>query len=224
MSPILSIGLAPREVLFAIAGVVITGVVVIGLASLLKNWRAQQMIKKLGELGVWEGLRDLGIALVVAGIVSGIYEWSTRSIEENKKAVDLFNTINAYFVGEPVWNEYREEVLRAPFLRRNIEIRLRIFREWQSDKGEKVTMPPYRAVLWMEYAYDLYPLSKESWSIPLQHDLDYEMYDNTLNIPRFELVRLTRQVSQWKTQTRTLERDELKSYVENNRTFKIKSS
>jgi hypothetical protein len=196
-----AVTLPPGDVLKAIMWVFLAGVVVIGVAHLLKNWKDTDWFKRCEKFGVWDAIRDIGIALVVAGVVSGVYEWTTRSIDENKKAVNLFNTINSYNVGEPVWSELRNVVFRAPLMRRNIQIKLRLTRNFPAADGTLTPVPAHRAILWMEYSYDLYPLTNESWDIPIQHQLDYEMFDKTLGVPRFETIKLTKQVTQWEAQT-----------------------
>jgi hypothetical protein len=65
----LSIGLA-----------IVIGGVILGLG----RWR----IKK----GFWQELvRDIGIAFILAGVVSAIYEYSTRSIADHETAYSAFN-------------------------------------------------------------------------------------------------------------------------------------
>ena len=215
MPPLLLI--APREVLATISVVLVAGVVLFAIASVLKgwktNWKFSAWIIWLGEYWAWEVLRDLGIAFFVAGVVSGVYEWSTRSIDENRKAVELFDKINSYNMGQPVWEEIKREVLRSPRLRQNIKIRLSISSQWTDESGRLVELAPFRGVLRMEYRYDLYPLTSECWRLPVQHDLDNEMYDKTLNLPRFEAITFIRQFSLLKTQSKTLQGEELKKFV-----------
>lgn len=218
MIELLFISLPPGEVLQAIAFVLLGGVVVIVLASVVKHWkdawRGHSTIKRLEGYGVWEAIRDIGIALFVAGIVSGIYEWSTRSIDENKKAVDVFNRINSYNIGEPVWTEIKNQVFHAPLLRRNVQIRMRISRDWTLPDGTKTTLPSHQAVLWMEYSYDLYPLNNASWAIPIQHSLDQEMLDQYLSLPHFERLQLKTAISPWDTQTKDFRGAELQKMVD----------
>src|SRR5260370_42075036 len=90
-----------------------------------------------------------------------------------------------------------------------------------NEKHENVPLPPNRAVLWMEYSYDLYPLTNESWAIPVQHALDYEVFDKDLDIPRFEVLKITRELSQWETQAKTIQGDELKALVDKSGTLKL---
>ena len=201
----LAISLPPRDVIGAVGGVIGFGVAVLVLSRLIPKWNVQrrlgQFVQKCKDLEVFEVARDIGIAFVVAGVVSGVYEWTTRSIDENKKAVNLFNTINSYNVGEAVWTELRNEVFRAPLMRRNLQIRLKLTRNWPVGRGEIISLPTHQAVLWMEYSYDLYPLTNESWNLPIQHQVDYEMFDKTLGVPRFERIKLTKQATQWEAQT-----------------------
>lgn len=178
------------------------------LIILLARWRYNHS-KRLR----WEVIRDIGIALIVAGVVSGVYEWSTRSVAENRKAVDLFNTINSYNVGEQVWAELKRVVFKAPFLRRNAKIKLSLSRKLTLANGQEVAIPATRGILRMEYVYDLYPLSNESWAIPVQHALDYEMWDKDLGVPRFERVRLTTQNGPFDTRTVEIKGQELDKLV-----------
>jgi hypothetical protein len=225
IAELLAVSLPPNDVLKAVGGVFGFGVVIIVLSHLLPkwkdNWHGSNFFKKCRELAVFEVVRDIGIAFVVAGVVSGVYEWTTRSIDENKKAVNLFNTINSYNVGEPVWTELRNEVFRAPLMRRNIHIRLKLTRNWAVGRGEIIPLPTHQAILWMEYSYDLYPLTNESWNLSIQHQLDYEMFDKTLGVPRFDRIKLTKQATQWEAQTEEFKGSDLDQFSDGKGTINL---
>jgi hypothetical protein len=146
-----------------------------------------------------ELLRDIGIACLVAVIVSFIYELSTRNIARHETTVDTLNEAMSAFVPNDVWTEVTDQVMKRNFLRRNIQIKLRLFREGELEGGQKISLPPDRAVLWMSYGYDLYGLSAGSAKVSVQHELDYHMWDQSLSLPRFVRVIVSHPGQQSKT-------------------------
>jgi hypothetical protein len=134
-------------------------------------------------------LRDIGIACLVAVIVSVIYEVITRNMAKHETTIETLNKAMDSFVPSDVWAEVTEQVMKRNFLRRNIEIKIRVFREGELGGGQKVSLPQSRAVLWMSYAYDLYGLSAGSSKVDVQHELGYHMWDQELRLPRF--IRVT---------------------------------
>src|SRR5712692_8865971 len=104
-------------------------------------------------------VRDLGIALLVAAIVSLVYEGSTRSIAQRETRVDTLNKAMSSFVPANVWQEVTSQVLHRDVLRRNAKIRAKIFRDAQLPDGRKISAPEGQAILKLEYSYDLYGLT-----------------------------------------------------------------
>ncbi|MDT4968838.1 MAG: hypothetical protein QOJ64_3575 [Acidobacteriota bacterium] len=171
---------------FIIVSVLAVGV---GLTAL---YISQKSDEKSLKHHLW---RDIGIAFLVAVIVSAIYETVTRNIAKHETTVDTLNKAMAAFVPGDVWTEVTEQVMKRNFLRRKIEIKMRLFREGELEGGQRVSLTQGRAVLWMSYGYDLYGLSAGSSTVDVQHELDWNMLDETLHLPRFTRVIVSRRDS-----------------------------
>jgi hypothetical protein len=141
----------------------------------------------LKELG-----RDIGIAFIVAAVVSLIYEWNTRSIAEKENMLNLYNNLMSANVSEEVWEEVNKEIFQWPVRRSNIKIRLKVMRDFPLSEGRKKTFSPRVSVLWMQYEYDLYRLAAGKKKFDVTHILDYFFErDTEINVPRFERVIVT---------------------------------
>lgn len=139
-----------------------------------------------------EFLRDIGMACVVAVIVTLIYEAGTRSVERRETVLKGIGTAMAVFIGENGWKDVEQEILRGKRIRRNVEIEFKISRKARLSTGKYITAPPGEVILWMKYKYDLYAIDSAATSEPVQHELSYEMWNPDLEIPRFEKVTLIR--------------------------------
>lgn len=149
-------------------------------------------IEKYPALHLEELGRDIGIAFIVAAVVSLIYEWNTRSIAEKENTLNLYNNLMAANVQEEVWEEVHKEIFHWPVRRSNIKIRLKVTHDWQPAEGGKKTFPDRMSVLWMEYEYDLYSLMAGRKRFDVSHLLDYFFEKDTeINVPRFERVKIT---------------------------------
>jgi hypothetical protein len=134
--------------------------------------------------------RDIGIGFLVAAVVSVAYESSTRSVAEKEKGVDIIDNLMSSFLGENVWKEVRGEVVRTPVLRRNHVIKIALLRNGTLPGGQSISFPKCRALLRFESGYDLYRLTPESTPAVIQQTLNYEMWNDELQLPRFEWVKI----------------------------------
>jgi hypothetical protein len=149
----------------------------------------QQLV---GEKFHWnEIVRDIGIAFLVAGIVSFIYEWSTRVTAEHHKMISIVQTVMSSFVPEDVWNEVNSEILHRMVARRNLDVKLTLYRSGQLPSGESITLAPTQAVLRTKVSYDLYGLVTGSCSADVTHYLEQEMRNEEMDLPRFIRVNVT---------------------------------
>lgn len=151
------------------------GVFVLGTFILLLVYRCTYEHTLTRDL-----FRDVGIAFIVAGLVSAIYEISTRSVAKHETVLASINSAMSEFVPDSVWNEVKQQVLYRRALRRNVQIELKI--------RHVAELPPGRAVLWMSYSYDLEALAAADMPLTIEHELDYFMRDEKLNLPRFDRV------------------------------------
>jgi hypothetical protein len=141
--------------------------------------------------------RDIGIALLVACIVSSIYEIHTRSILDLARIESVLKTVLASNIPKEAWEQVNTEILQRTVIRRNFEIRLRL----RSDPNLSVT----QRVLALETSYDLQGLRSQAVKYTLQHAVDREMWNESLGLPRFESVTIGKE---------TLTGDVLRSHVD----------
>lgn len=154
-----------------------------GLIIWVSKW------KSVAKRELWkEIVRDIGIAFLVAAIVSMVYEWSTRSAAEHEKMSCVLTTLMSSYVTEAVWNEVNAGVFKKTVRRENAEVKLRLQRQGVLPNGQTITLPEHQAVLWMEYSYDLYGMATGSPRLEVQHSVDYYMWNEQMNMPRFERV------------------------------------
>lgn len=138
----------------------------------------------LAEIG-----RDVGIAFIVAGIVSVAYEYSTRNLEERHTLLDTINAVMLASVPQSAWDEVEDQIIRRNAVRRNVEIRLKLLHDAPLVNGKKVIVPNGQAVLWMSYSYGLYALSPGETSLDVSHEVDYKpMWNAGAQLPRFDRV------------------------------------
>ena len=146
----------------------------------------------LGEGLHWkEIVRDIGIAFLVAGIVSFMYEWSTRVTAEHHKMTSVVQTVMSSFVPEDVWNEVNSEILHRMVARRNLDIQLTLYRSGKLPTGEPITLPSTQAVLSTKVSYELYGLVTGSYRSDVTHYLEWEMRNEDIDLPRFIRVSVT---------------------------------
>ena len=161
--------------------------VVIGVLTLLLAYRVFKEDTLRRDLA-----RDIGIAFIVAAVVSAIYEYSTRSIDKRHVLLDSINEAMSAFVPESAWSAVKDQVIRRNAARRNVDITLRVSRQAPAVNGKPApALAPGQAVLWVSYSYDLYGLADDASTISISHELDYFMHNAQLDLPRFERVLIT---------------------------------
>src|SRR5947209_5240957 len=66
-------------------------------------------------------VRDLGIALLIAAIVSIAYELNTRSILDVERLEGVLKTVLASNVPPNVWHQVNDEILQRHVIRKNVD-------------------------------------------------------------------------------------------------------
>jgi hypothetical protein len=171
----------PAHTWIGIGGALVIGCLALGLSHRLGSSRP--LVKDF--------VRDIGIAFVVAVVVSVVYEFSTRSIGERETVLETINKTMSAFVPGSVWTEVKEEILHRNAIRRNVQIDLEMSREALLSDGRRVSAPKGQAILWMSYSYDLYGMSDRESQIPIRHQLGFEMWNQDLQLPRFERLTIS---------------------------------
>ena len=139
------------------------------------------LASKVDEARIWHHLlRDLGIAFVVAAVVSVTYEFLTRTTLDHAKIEGVLRTVLASNIPNDAWEQVNTEMLQKSVIRRDFEIRLRL----RSDPN----LGSMQRILAVEMDYKLEGLRTQPVKYTLQHALDNEMWNEGLGLPRFESV------------------------------------
>lgn len=168
----------PRDVWIVSILAAVVGVVLLASSQRLRNHKFSK-----------ELLRDVGIAFLVAGIISFCYEWITESAAERRRAVvqntkmaDTLYTILKYNIPPKVWKEVDESVYHGEAIRRNVNI---VFRLHADPR-----LPAGLAALDMKYTYSLYGLKSSSSDVDIEHDVvEHKEYGD---LPSFKYVSISR--------------------------------
>ncbi|MBD0373256.1 MAG: hypothetical protein ICV60_20625 [Pyrinomonadaceae bacterium] len=130
-----------------------------------------------------ELFRDLGIAFVVAILVTYIYETYSRSHYDRENFEQLLST----FVGEvfhpDIWDEIKDQIIAKSLIREDVKVELSL--------EELEGLPAGQHVLYMKLSYSLYGLrSAPQENVKLQHFLDKHSMDVAKDLPRFEKIHV----------------------------------
>jgi hypothetical protein len=134
--------------------------------------------------------RDLGIALVVAPVVTIIYEIGTRRSAKLTELREYINAAMVSFLTKEIWQEILDQVVKRPVTRRNVDISVKFVQEMQLPDGQKKILPDAMAVLEVEYTYDLHRYVATSENVEVGHALDMHMWDPELGVPRFNRIEV----------------------------------
>lgn len=214
------LALPPKNILLDSAIAILIGLILF-LITTLRRLTWSSFREFLSDLQWRNILKDIGMGFLVAGIVSAVYEWNTRSAAEREKGVEVVNNLMSSFTGQNVWEEIRDETIRVPKLRRNIKIRLHFLKDWTLPNGQKVLLPKYQTILWMEFGYDLYLVASEGNQFPVQHALNYEMWNEELQLPRFERVRVITPINPFQSREDVYEGARLKEIYDGKGSIKL---
>ena len=162
----------------------------IGVSALILGLIALFLAARAPESIVKHILRDIGIAFIVAVVVTVVYEYSTRHLEERITMLYVIDKTMAEFMPPNVWNEVKEEVLQRQRMRRNVDFEFKVLRDAKLSNGKVITAPAGQVILWMKYSYDLYGMTSSPLEVPIQHELGFEMWNEKLEIPRFEMLKV----------------------------------
>jgi len=182
----------PHDVLYLSVVVGVGGLMCIIAAAVIHRWRKRK--ERAGTVVapatgpsthliaviVGDILRDVGIAFIVAIVVTVVYEMSTRRNFEGAKMQHVLKTVLAYDVPSKVWDELNDNVLHRPVIRRKANVILRV----EKDSSFFSNLARLR----MDYSYYLYGFSDSSF-ISIRHDVVGHMHFR--DYPRFELVSIT---------------------------------
>lgn len=152
---------------------------IVGLVGVVLLFLAGGIDEKL----VWHHLvRDVGVAFVVASIVTIAFEVHARSRYEKESIEGVLNTVMGVNVPAEVWQEVQSVVINRDVIRELFEIRLSLLKN--------TLLPEGQGELFVYYGYDLYGLLPRKGQTAMNHELDYQMQNKAANLPRFDLIRV----------------------------------
>jgi hypothetical protein len=127
--------------------------------------------------------RDVGIAFLVAIIVSAIYELFARSRYDEKVREGKVHAVLEEIVHKDIWAEVRRQVIERDMIREKAKIRMRLQRK-PDLFGENSS----QVLLWVDFSYELNGLRSKPRRVMLAHNLDDHIKRGELALPRFEEV------------------------------------
>lgn len=133
----------------------------------------------------YEIARDIGIAFLVAAIVTLIYEFYSRTRFDLERMEGILDTVLGSNIPPDVWEEIKNKVIQRTMIRRDATVRLKIQRHTQS--------PNDSVILSLEFSFNLSGLRVDPQEVKVKHGLDSHLEDASLGLPCFDWVRIGNQ-------------------------------
>jgi hypothetical protein len=132
--------------------------------------------------------RDIGIALIIAPVVTIVYEAGTRrSAKFEQMRHDVIATL-ASLVTEDIFEEIKDQIVMRNRTRRDVEITVSVLRAVELADGTRKAVPDNMVVLEIEYAYNLHRFRAAGQIVEVNHALDIHMWDEALQVPCFKWI------------------------------------
>jgi hypothetical protein len=159
--------------------------IVSGLRVQLSIRTAVTLLIGLGLFGVYGGfsepwdhfVRDVGMAFLIAAIVTEIYERYAREAAAAESAEQIVSKLISDIVDPGVWRELREQILEKVAIRQSTTVQLKL--------GPAISPNDNRHRLWVNLTYRLTSLRSRVKDVKVVHFLDAYMRDSSLGLPRF---------------------------------------
>lgn len=160
------------------------GTVVLSLIALLAGGTGLLLVLAFVRFSgleiMWEFGRDLGIALIVSGVIASLFELY-RSVRQHIETMrDVIDLTMGDKITPEVWLELRDLIETRKVIRRNVHIRWNLVQQAGCD--------PHQAVPQIEHEYDIYALSGKGSEFAIEHELDYHMRMDELQLPDFKRI------------------------------------
>jgi hypothetical protein len=124
-----------------------------------------------------EILDELGVAVIVAALVTLMYETYAREVLSQETMTHVLEAVIGDMFDSELWSELRNQLLNKPAVRRGFSVRIRLERD--------ASLPSHQAILWVSVSYRLHALHKKADRIRVHHYLDRFMKNDLLKLPRF---------------------------------------
>ena len=131
-------------------------------------------------------LNELGIAIVIASIVTLMYETYAREVLAQETMSRVIETVMGDMFDAQLWEEMRRQLLQKTAVRRECIVRVRMEPNPQLPNG--------CIILWVSLAYRLHGLRTKTDKLHITHNLDRFMQDKALDLPRFTHIEIGSEV------------------------------
>lgn len=123
-------------------------------------------------------LNEFGIAIVIAAIVTLMYETYAREVLASETMTRVVAAVMGDLFDTQLWDELRRQLIEKTAVRKELSVTARLERD--------PALPNYQAILWLSMSYRLHPLRKSAdQELYVRHYLDRFMHNKTLDLPRF---------------------------------------
>lgn len=122
-------------------------------------------------------LNEFGIAIVIAAVVTLMYETYARKALASESMTKVFEVVMGDVFDNRLWAEMRTQLLEKAAIRRAFSVRISL--EPDSRLGNT------RAVLWVAISYRVDALRSQTDKVKIYHYLDHFMRDDNTKLPRF---------------------------------------
>ena len=122
-------------------------------------------------------VRDIGMAFLIAAIVTEIYERYAREAAASESAEEIVGKLVSDILDRGVWRELREQIVEKVAVRKATRVELRLFSQGAGGGN--------RLRLWVKITYRLSSLRSRTKDVDIVHFLDSYMRDDALGLPRF---------------------------------------
>ncbi len=127
-------------------------------------------------------LRDLGIAFIVAAVVTAAVELHIRERFQLDTIDQVFGTTMGALWNIDVWRQVRKQIFDRKIIREEFDIHLSFLK---SDANR-----PNRTLIQVRHSYYALSLMRRPETILIKCSLDKHISDKSLDIPRFTFLRI----------------------------------
>lgn len=137
----------------------------------------------INEQSIWHHLvRDIGIAIIVAAIISAVYETYARIRFELLLMTSFLGAIIADWSRQDIWNALKSQIIEKTVIRENFRVAVRL--------EDDPRVAPGQMVLKMQVSYDLHGLRSRRTTAKIEHFLDWHFKIKNENLPCFSRVKV----------------------------------
>ena len=127
-------------------------------------------------------IRDIGIAIIVAAIITAVYETYARIRFELLLMTSFLGAVIADWSRQDIWNALKSQIIEKPVVRENFRVAVRLERDPRVAQGQML--------LKMQVSYDLRGLRSRSVTTKIEHFLDWHFKIKDQDLPRFSNVKI----------------------------------